>query len=198
MIGLSTDIIVEIIERIGMKDSTTIELEPWARGYNEVLNSKNAAIYGTVQSPGRMDKFKWVCPIGCAQIGVLARKDDGIVLKSLVDFQKYRIGVVREDIGHQLIRGFVPERYLDIANSSESNWKKLQDGRIDLFVYDAKVAAYALKYLGFDPDKYEVVYSLKKYPLCIAFNKNADETIVNAFQKELDALIQERDLEVCY
>lgn len=196
--GTATEFVVEILHRIGSKQNRKdIRLIPWARAYHEVLTSKDTLLYVMTRSKEREDVFKWVCPVGVAKIGVIARKRDRVVIKKSEDFERYRIGVVREDIGHQLMRKLVPEKDLDIVNSSEINLLKLKEGRIDMFVYDVQVAAFVLTRLGLDADSFETVYVLEKSPLCIAFNKNIDDAIIQVFQNALDEILKERPPNDC-
>lgn len=191
--GTSTEIVVEVLERLGSKlNRKDIRLIPWARAYHEVITSKDTILYSTVRNKDRENSFKWVCPVGYNTVGVIARKRDRVVIKEPEDFERYRIGVVREDIGHQLMRKLVPEKDLDIVNSSESNLRKLQEGRIDMFVYDVQVAGFVLARLGLDANKFETVYVLEKSPLCIAFNKDVDDDLVQKFQIALDEVLKER------
>lgn len=191
--GTATEIVVDVLERLGSKlTRKDIRLIPWARAYHEVLTSKDAILYSTTRTADREQTFKWVCPVGFNIVGVIARKRDRVVIKEPEDFERYRIGVVREDIGHQLMRKLIPEKDLDIVNSSESNLRKLQEGRIDMFVYDVQVAGFVLTRLGLDADKFETIYVLEKSPLCIAFNKDVDDAFVQKFQNALDIILKER------
>ncbi len=196
--GIATEVVVEILDRLGSKlGREDIQLVPWARAYSEVLNSRNAVIYSIVRSKERENLFKWVCPVDCCTIGVIARKREHVVIKKPEDFEKYRIGVVREDIGHQMMKKLVEEKDLDIANSSESNLRKLKEGRIDLFVYDVRVIDHILSRLELDPEMYEIVYEIDSLSLCIAFNKDADDTLVQAFQEALDQILKEKPMGMC-
>ena len=196
--GTATEIVLEILERIGSKLTLDdIRLIPWARSYKELLLTKNTVLYSIVRSEHREKLFKWVCPVGCNTVGIIARKRDRVVIEKPEDYEKYRIGVVREDIGHQLMRKLIPEQDLDITNSSESNLLKLKEGRIDMFPYDVAVADYVLAKLGLVPSDYEVVSVLDQSPLCIAFNKDTDDAIIEAFQEALDEIIKERPINIC-
>lgn len=196
--GTATELVVEILHRIGSKlNRKDIRLIPWARAYRKILTSKDTILFVMTRSKARENTFKWVCPVGVAQVGVIARKIDRVVIRKPEDFEKYRIGVVREDIGHQLMRKLVSEKDLDITHSPESNLRKLKEGRIDMFVYDVQVADFVLARLGLDVDEFETVYVLDESPLCIAFNKDTDDTIVQTFQDTLDQILKEMPSSDC-
>lgn len=188
--GLSVDIVIETMKLIDPNfDRKDIHVVPWARAYDQLQNSKNTIVFSVAHSNDRDNDFKWVGPIGHLTIGVIAQKRDKVVIKEPADFEKYRIGVVREDIGHQLMRQLIPEKDLDIVNSSDSNLRKLKERRIDLFIYDINVAWDVLRRLGMDPEKYEVVYVLEKMPLCMALNRNAAPSLVEELQRALDMVL---------
>lgn len=192
--GMATELVVEILSCINSElTREDIRLVPWARGYANTLNHKNNLIYSITRSTHREDLFKWVCPVGSGVIGLIGRKDKHIVINTPKDMEKYRIGVVREDIGHQLMLKVLPEKELDISNSSGSNLLKLNQGRIDLFAYDTSVADFVLKHLELDSEEYETLYILDEAPLCIAFNKDTDDAIVETFQKALNRILAERN-----
>lgn len=196
--GLSTEIVLQLLDRLGTGlTREDIRIVPWVRAYNEVLVSKDAILFSMARTPERQGRFQLVGPIGFNSIGVIARKVDRVVIKSPEDFEKYRIGVVREDIGHQLLRKIIPEKDLDIASASEYNLRKLKGGRIDLFIYDVRVADYVIARQGLDPDEFETVYVLDDLPYYIAFNKHADDAMVQAFQEALDQLLKEQSLKEC-
>jgi len=196
--GTSTTLVLEILDRLdSILTRGDIRIIPWARAYNEALQNRDAVIYSITRNKEREDLFKWVCPVGCNTIGVVARKRDRVVIKNVADFEKYHIGVVREDVGHQLMRKMIPEKDLDIANSSESNLRKLQEGRIDLFIYDVEVADFVLDRLDLEANNYETVYVLDKAPLCIAFNKDADDALIKSFQTALDEILKEQPAKLC-
>jgi len=187
--GTSTEKVLKILKKLGSSlKRSDIQLQPWARSYETVQHDVNALIYSIAYSAERKKIFKWVCPIGRIKIGLIAAKADHIVIDSPKDLEKYRIGVVREDIGHQLIRKIAPTRNLDVAHSSELNMRKLQNGRIDLFAYDVGVIQFLLPMLNLDPASYETVFVLDEQDLCIGFNKDAKDELVTAFQWALDAV----------
>ncbi|WP_147822366.1 substrate-binding periplasmic protein [Salidesulfovibrio onnuriiensis] len=190
--GQSTAKIRKILKRLGATpERENIQLVPWARAYAAVQADRNAVIYSMVYTEQRAPLFRWACPLGTCRISLIAAKKRAITITSIEDLEHYRIGVVREGIGHQLVSALVPDLPLDITSTPELNVRKLHAGRLDLFAFDYNVASHVMRTLEIDPAEYEEVFTLDEQKLCIGFNKEADPALVNDFQRELDALNEE-------
>ncbi len=60
VVGDSTEIVVEILKRIGSKlTRQDIRLVPWARAYGEALNDKSTIVYSIGRTTEREHLFKW-------------------------------------------------------------------------------------------------------------------------------------------
>lgn len=189
VVGTATDYLVEILKRLHSKlTREDIKLVPWARAYSETLQNKNTIVYNIGRTEERENLFKWVCPVGHGQLALIGNKD--LMIKVTDDLKNYRIGVIREDLGHQLTRQLLPQQKLDIANSAESNLRKLFNGRIDLFAYEINAFNMAVRNHGLNPTTFKPHYILRTLPLCIGFNKHADQELVDSFQKALDDIHQ--------
>lgn len=196
--GTSTEIIKDVLDRLDLDiGPADIRLVPWARAYDAVLHEKDSAIFTIARTAEREKLFEWICPLACAKVGIIARKRDEIVIESLDDLSGYRLGVVRQDVGHQLIRNHISDKELDIANSSEANLLKLQAGRIHMFVYDLNVVDSVLHKIGQNPNDFETVHVLGEMPFCIAFNRDTNEALLKQFRQAFEQVIQESGLKQC-
>lgn len=196
--GTSTEIVRAILEKTDLDFSAEdIRLVPWARAYYETLNRNNTAIYSIARTEEREKLFKWVGPIACARIGVVARKSSKVIVDELKDIEKYNVGVVREDVGHQLLRQLLPSLNMDISNSSESNLLKLEERRIELFVYDLDVVNHMLTKVGMHPDDFKTVYILDEIPFYIGFNLETDGALLEKFERAYDEFVKNEQLPTC-
>lgn len=189
--GISVEIMSEIFRRTDAGFTTeNIELLPWARGYNLTLNKKNYALFSTTRTEERESLFKWVGPFAANTIGLIARKDRGLKVESIEDLKALNIGVVKDDVGHLLLRaeGFSDDK-LDIVLSNESNYKKLIAGRLDAISYASEVAKWGLMNLGENMQDYEIIYELKRGDLYLALNLETDEAIVSELQTAFDSMM---------
>ena len=186
--GISVDLLMKVggLLKSNLKNDD-ISLFPWARSYKIALKEKNTCLFATTRSSSRENLFKWVGPIAPNRISVFALKQRGIKVKDVKDLMGYRIGVVRNDIGHQLAQknGLMDTQAVTL---NVSNMRKLKRGRIDVWIYDENVAKWQIKLNGYSSDEFEVVYVLEKSDLYYAFNKNTSDKIVKDFQKALDQL----------
>jgi len=189
--GIAVDLMVEMLKKVGSSQTRDdIKHYPWARGYTEVQAKANAVLFSTTRTKEREAMFKWVCSINSLITEMVALKSKNIKISSNEDLLKYKIGCVRDDVGEQLsIAAGVPKEKLDRVSSYDTNVKKLDAGRLDLYVSSmSSVTLYAEK-LGIDPNKFESVYILDESHLCYAFNKGVSDDVITTLQKAYDELI---------
>jgi len=189
--GISVDILIEIFKRTSSGlTRDDIELLSWARGYNLTLNRKYHALFSTTRTEERESQFKWVGPFASHTVGLTARKDAGIQIESVEDMDGLQIGVVKDDVGHLLLRAAgIPDEKLDIVLTNESNYKKLIAGRVDAISYGWEVTNWGLMNLGEDVLDYEFVYELHRGDLYLALHPETDDAIVQELQAAFDAMV---------
>ena len=133
--GISVDVLVEILKVAGSKKTRKdISLQPWARGYKQALNKKNTALFAMSRTEAREELFQWVGPIIPSSIVLVAKKSRGIKIDSVKEITQYsEIGVVRDDIGEQMLLELgVPKKNLYQTNSGINTAKMLQKDRVDM------------------------------------------------------------------
>jgi len=194
--GISIDLLLLMFKKLNAKQTLAdLHLKPWSRGYNESLAKSNTCLFSTVRTEEREELFSWVGPIAATSISLIARKDKKIKISSVEDLSKYKMGVVRDDVGEQLLL----KAGINVANIDQiggvnvliQSIRKLNKGRFDLFAYDDEVAFWIIKKQGFDPDNYETVYTLKKGQLYYACNKKVSQLLIQKLQQALDELKEE-------
>ena len=185
--GITVDILREIFEKENI--NAEIELLPWAQGYSRLKEKENTALFGTTRTKEREDMFRWVGQVANQTIGIIAKKDSDISLKSLENIKNYDIGTVREDAAEQLLLDEgISERELDRSSDIKSNIRKLDAGRIDLVSYTYEVFLQEANKLGYNPGNFELVYIMDEYELYYAFNKNTSDETIKKMQSILDEL----------
>ena len=133
--GIATEIVQATLAQADLE--ATIRVYPWARAYDMALNQENVLIYSIRRSSEREALFKWIGPIFYQNIYLVKLKNrTDIVLTSLEDAKRYRLGVMNQDSSHHFLlsQGFEKRVNLDTTPSETLNVKKLFTGRIDLLV----------------------------------------------------------------
>lgn len=191
--GISVDIVVEMLKRAGATiGRSDIELLPWARGYNLTLNRADHALFSTTRTAEREALFKWVGPFVTTVIGLTARKDRHLSVRSLEDLRDLRIGVVKDDIGHLLLKSAgIPEDQLDVVLYNDQNYRKLAAGRVDAISYETSVARWGLASIGEDLSQYEVIYKLTRGDLYLALNPQISDDLIDLLQQAFDSMVSD-------
>jgi len=191
--GISIEILDAMLKQMGSKQNLNdVKLTNWSRAYTLALKKNNSMVFSTNRTVSRESLFKWVGPIRKTKVGVIAPKSKNIVINTVSDLNKYKIGAVLKDVGEQLLleQGIDKKHIFHVEGNNAINlsFKKMQGNRIDLFSYDITVAFANAKLEGFDIEQYEVVHTLQESALYFAFNKNTDDKIIEQWQKSLDAI----------
>jgi polar amino acid transport system substrate-binding protein len=136
--GYGRELIAKLMQEAGV--DYTLEPQPFARALKTLEGSANAVLFPMVRTAEREPKYQWV--------GLMAKRDyylyrldnrKDIVIQSLDDARRYRIGVMRGDVRADYLRsqGFVEgtDKGLEVVNVAFSLLKMQQSGRIDLIVF---------------------------------------------------------------
>lgn len=190
--GLGVETLKLVWEEMGVKQKD-ISLVPWARGYKNLQKESDTVLFSTTRVPEREDIFKWACPIDEGTKDILIGKNDsGYSIESINDLNDYNVGTIREDISEQkLIDKGVDKKALDSVARLGLNFKKLEMGRIDFIAYSEKSLMDYIEKADLNKDDYKTYFVLDEArPLCYAFNKNADDKIVQKFQDALSKVVK--------
>lgn len=181
---------VELLERAfavdgRQLDRESIELLPWARGYETVLNTPNSVLFSTTRTDARESLFHWVGPISADRVVLMARKSSAIQLESIdaINQSDLQIAVIHEDIGAQrlLELGVDPTR-IHTAINNTSALAMLDANRVDLWAYGEDVAFWLMDTRGYDRQEFEAVYTLSEAYLYFALNPETDPALTAQLQ----------------
>ncbi|MBN1971073.1 MAG: transporter substrate-binding domain-containing protein [Candidatus Delongbacteria bacterium] len=185
--GISTEIIQEILLRTGI--DYQLKVYPWARSYKMATEEPNTIIYSITYTEQRKPLFKWVGPLIPTTVDVFAKKSSMIKINGYDDLKNYKIGVVKDDIGEQLlISNGVPASNLEEVAQPLLNLKKLAIDRVDMVSYEGNVVNWLLTNNDMTPSDYEKVYTLQEGQLYIGFEKNTPDDVINKCQAALDEM----------
>ena len=188
--GISTEIVRSVFSAAGYgMTHGDVQVYPWARAYHDVMTIPDSILYSMGRTAEREDLVRWVGPLLNVTIGAVARKDRHIQVDSIEDLKQYRIGTLREGAPEQLlISKGVPLENLERLSQPMLNIRKLEEGRIDLYVFNTQTVQYLMASNGINPDDYESVYTLKEIGLYLGLHKNTPDDVVDKLQSCLDAM----------
>ncbi len=192
--GISVDLMVLMLQKLNSKLSRDdIELHPWAHGYHWIQKKPNTCLFAMTRTKEREKLFKWVGPFAPETIVLFALKRKKIIINSIEDLYKYKIGVVRDDIAELFLRqkGVSVDKIDRVAYPLQ-NARKLSAGRIDMWAYGEPVGLWIIKKNGLNSQNFEIVYQLgvagDNY---FAFHKETSDELIQRFQKAFDELKKE-------
>lgn len=190
--GLAVDILVRMWERLGVdKSAADIQSLPWARGYRMALDQPDTCLFSTTVTDTRREQFQFIEPILDANVSVIAARSRNLEAGSVRDLEPYSIGVVREDIGDQLLQedGFAGT-YVR-TDSARILMRMLHGQRFDGAAYNIRVADWTMLQEGIDPELYEPVLTLQEGHMGYACHRDIDAALIAQLQAALDALIED-------
>ncbi len=200
--GMSTEIVEAVLKKANLKYS--IIVYPWARAYRTALHNENVCIYTIARNSERENIFRWIGPIVPADpmyIWKLKNRKD-IVVNSIEDAKKYKIGTKRDDANYILLklRGF-PLKNLDAVSSDEANINKLAKERIDLLISNKYTLQTLTKnnkhFISYNHMESTVVWPETEDETCksegyyMAFSKKTAPTVVDAAKNAFEELKRE-------
>lgn len=193
--GLSVDILEAATKAVGEPVSrSNIKLKPWARGYDTALKGPKIVLFSTTRTEERESKFKWAGPIIATKVVVFSSK--GVTINDASELSKYKIGVVREDVGEALLKkAGVPASAMKVSPGAEQLIKQLAAGRIDMLAYEESVGAHLMKSANLDPSKFNVAYTLSEAQLFYSLSPDTPDEYVNKLQKGIDQITQSGELD---
>ncbi|MEZ8101868.1 substrate-binding periplasmic protein [Vibrio bivalvicida] len=169
----------------------SIQIQPWSRAYRSALIKPNTALFSTTRTQLREHIFQWAGPISKTRIVVLAKKSRNITVSQPMALAQYRIGVIRDDVGEQLLLELgVPRDSMVESSVPETLANQFVKDRIDLWAYEENVAKWWLKRGGYNTDEYEAVYVLSEGDLYFAFNLETNSDLVQQLQQGIDSIKQ--------
>jgi polar amino acid transport system substrate-binding protein len=188
--GITVDILMEMFKKVGVsKTREDLEILPWPRSYKMLLEKPGTALFSTTYTDERLRLFKFVGPIISTRVSLIADKGKALQITSIAQINDLSIGVIRDDIGHQLIRALgVDDEAIKYSNHAKNMVRKLDKGRIDAIAYAEDIARYQFKLAGIDPNRYEAVYVLKDSYMGYAFHKSTDQRVLDSLGQALDEL----------
>lgn len=185
--GISTEVVQATLNQAGIK--ARFYVYPWARAYKMASEQKNVLIYTILKNAKREKLFKWIGPIVPLAKMCLFKSSEqsGLVINSLEDAKKYRVGVVYNTSTHQLLLAQGFQKGKNLFPVPKQNITKLLKGRLDLITDREITLAMSMKILDKSFSKVEKVFILSEWDqgFYMAFNIKTSDQIIAQVQKAL-------------
>lgn len=154
------------------------------------LRKPNVLIYLLARTAERESQFHWVGELlrnDYAFYRLRARRD--IVVGTLAEAEHYAVGVTREDVRHQYLRG-KGFRRLVVSGHAAEGFRKLLSGQVQLLPLTPGEAAYYCKAAGIDPAQLERVLPLEELAteLYMAYSLGTPEDVVRQTRAAFERL----------
>lgn len=187
--GLAVELLTEAFRRCHR--DVRIEVLPWARALAETQQGRADAIFTAIKTPEREAALRFSSEALVTMNSALYSKKDAAIRYhgDLSALAGYRLGtVIGTSHGAQfdmaLRSGLL--KYVDAANDTEPNIRKLLAGRIDLIVADRYVVTYYARRNGWSDQLTELTPVLHSSLGYLAFNKNP---ALEPLRNEIDAAL---------
>jgi polar amino acid transport system substrate-binding protein len=153
----------------------------------------NHMLFAVARTPERESLFKWVGPIYHADMMLFALKNKNFKIRNINDAKKFRIGVLRKDIGETILKeaGFSGDS-LSSVNTLSQLIQMLETGHIEMI---CTTEASMKRVLFKDKSlyvKYKPVFLVEEINVFYAFNRSTDDAVITKFQKALESINEER------
>ncbi|MDP8241524.1 MAG: transporter substrate-binding domain-containing protein [Candidatus Celaenobacter antarcticus] len=184
--GRSTEVVKEILSRLSL--DIEIQLMTWNKAYAMALSKPDVILYSTFRTDERENLFQWVGPIALDEMLFYALQGSDIVIDSLEDVKAVAaIGVVKDDARHQLLVQNNATN-LKLYPTDVECYRALATGEVELVLGSNKSVASMAGQAGVYLSELKPVYSVRKNPIYIAFNKNISPNIVEEWQNTLNEI----------
>ena len=163
MTGSASDVVNEMLKRSGLK--ARIVLHPWQRAYKMALDNEDVCVYSTVRTEARENLFKWVGPVATDNWVVFAKAGSNVSITELDDLKRLKVGAYQGDAKAAFLRsrGIAA----DEAIREELNAKKLDAGRLDVWVAGSMTGPWMAKTFGV---KIKPIFAIQQVQMYLACN----------------------------
>jgi len=188
--GASVEILELIWKKLGAsKNKKEIIIGPWARTIKMLENKPNMVLFGMGFSPERANKFHCVGPYYSHRLSLISKRNHPLMISTLEQAKTFLIGVVRQDMGHQMLKklGF-KETNLDLSSDIAQLHKKFVKNRFGLICYIKNTYFKYLISVGANPDDFKAIYPISVMESGFGFSKQIPLPLVRQFQSALDEL----------
>ncbi|OIQ49319.1 Bacterial extracellular solute-binding protein, family 3 [Pseudodesulfovibrio hydrargyri] len=184
-VGLAVDLLKLLWQEMNVPEQP-IEVMPWPRIYESGQWNRHVAIFSVYRTKEREKLFKWVGPIAKGRQGLFCLCSRGLEMRSPGDMTGLGIASLRDTASTSKVlqAGIIPT----YAANAEHAVQLLRSGRVDAIALDETRFRRTIAAMGFSAKDFETALILSEDPLYYAFSPDAEDTLIDRFQRALDAV----------
>lgn len=186
LVGSSVEMIEELNRLAGYRVKSHVV--PWTRAINTVLNTPDTALYSTSRTTEREDQFHWIGPLLRVKWVLYKHRRSSLKIATLEEAKKLgSIAATRNDAkaNYLLSLGF---NNLDLSEDNFGRIRKLYANHNDV-ILTTNLGIQRLAELALlDPKELEPAFEIKSNSLYLAFSKQTDPQIIEAYQQAFEQL----------
>ncbi|QTH71399.1 substrate-binding periplasmic protein [Pseudoalteromonas xiamenensis] len=173
-------------------DEEDILLMPWARVYKTLEDSPNACVFSITYTEERARQFNFIGPMIHNTVSLIGHKESDYSDVDLKNIPGLKVGVVKNDIGHQLLvkEGFHEYQFVYLKTGYELV-RMLKLKRVDLIAYGDVIARFQFSRAHIDPNNYKIIAPLYQSFLGMACNKAVDDEVIKTLNQTLVEVLKE-------
>ncbi|WP_299071734.1 ABC transporter substrate-binding protein [uncultured Paraglaciecola sp.] len=172
-----------------------IQLVPWSRGYRNVLQTSNSALFTMSKTPAREHLFKWVGPIFNSMHVLVAKKSAQLKFENFGEIIGHSVVTLKGEVSEIILKqvGF-QDFNMAKASSMERAFRMLESDRVEMMMTSVHGFQHIVELLKIDQSKYQQVWQIEKIGNYIAFNINTPDSVIQSYQQAFDNLAMQRKL----
>lgn len=194
--GMAVAVVEELIRRTG--EVARIELVPWTRGYHQVRQQADTALFSTVRTPAREPLFHWVGPIARGHTRFYSLKESGVRVANLDDVRQLgTLAVPKQWYSYELLREQQMENLYGVPTPQDM-LRMFRHGRVKLLLANNLTLDGMLAEQGMHAGQLQEQFDLMPNDSYIAFSRQTDLERVARWQRALDEMRRDGSLERIY
>lgn len=194
--GMAVAVVEELIRRTG--EPARIELVPWTRGYHQVRQQANSALFFTVRTAQREAEFQWVGPIVRGHTRFYTLKDAGLRVDTLDDVRQLgTLAVPRQWYSYELLREQNLQNLYGVSTPQDM-LRMFRHGRVKLLLANTLTLDDMLAEQGMHAGQLQAQFDLMSNNSFIAFSRQTDKARVARWQRALQAMRDDGSLARVY
>ncbi|WP_051711087.1 substrate-binding periplasmic protein [Andreprevotia chitinilytica] len=192
--GIFSRLVVEAYQQQGI--TVVYGYRPWVRAYSEAQAGEFDGTVGLAPNPERLNSFLFSDPVVYVEMVFFHRRGRHFSWNTLADLSPYLIGTTRGNFysdEFDRLHKAGKLRVDESANEEVFNFRKLLNGRVDLFPIDRHVGEYLLKTRFTPQEREQLTYDHKvfwKAPLHLLISRRAKNgpQLISVFNQGLQKM----------